>query len=128
MDNALLSTCHIKSVCDYLVAHDGFISNNASGCNSKEEIEDACETIGIPEISYLPEFIIYPNPANQELFVSCMSCGTIDKVTIYNQLGQEVLYEHLNTNSIDVSMLPSGLYTVMILSNTLNVRKKLIIE
>ena len=45
-DNISLSTCEVERVCDYLDGSAGniVIQNNASGCNSPEEVEDACWT------------------------------------------------------------------------------------
>lgn len=61
--NLQLSTCHIKSVCDYMELPDAIIdiSQNATGCNSPEEVEENCETIGIME--HINSVSISPNPA-----------------------------------------------------------------
>ena len=44
--NHALSECDIQSICDYLAGPYGavYISYNAPGCNSKWEVEDACES------------------------------------------------------------------------------------
>jgi len=46
VNNQSLSSCDVKSICDYLAAPNGTISisNNAPGCNSKWEVEEACES------------------------------------------------------------------------------------
>jgi hypothetical protein len=46
-DNTSLSSCEIQSICDYLAipAHSSTIENNASGCNSKAEVEAACQSL-----------------------------------------------------------------------------------
>ncbi len=51
INNISLSTCEVESICDYLVAPNGSIDiyDNASGCNSQEEVEDACENNCLPE-------------------------------------------------------------------------------
>ena len=45
-NNNSLSTCEVQSVCDYLAAPNGTIEihDNAPGCNSPEEVEEACES------------------------------------------------------------------------------------
>jgi hypothetical protein len=47
VENASLSTCEVKSICDYLGIPDASIeiSENAPGCNSKEEVEKACKSV-----------------------------------------------------------------------------------
>ena len=43
-NNSSLSTCHVKSICDYLAAPGGTVSiyGNAPGCSTREEVEAAC--------------------------------------------------------------------------------------
>jgi hypothetical protein len=46
-ENSSLSTCEVKSICAYLAKPDGIvtISENAPGCNSREEVKKACATV-----------------------------------------------------------------------------------
>ncbi len=46
-NNPLLSNCEIASICEYLLSPNGAVNiyNNASGCNSQAEVEEACETL-----------------------------------------------------------------------------------
>ena len=62
--NPALSTCEVQSICDYLSNQVGpvEIHNNSMGCNNQAEVMDACESIGIHEISTTDFFTIYPNP------------------------------------------------------------------
>jgi hypothetical protein len=48
-ENPSLSNCEVKSICAYIVKPDAIvdISVNAPGCNSKEEVKKACETVCI---------------------------------------------------------------------------------
>ncbi|MCD4679823.1 MAG: hypothetical protein K8S00_05490 [Bacteroidales bacterium] len=61
----------MQSVCDYLASPNGtiYIENNASGCNSQQEVEDACDAIGIPNINVESEVLIFPNPAEKNLYL-----------------------------------------------------------
>jgi hypothetical protein len=54
-DNPSLSQCDIDYVCQYIDHPDAvfMISNNAPGCNSKEEIEEQCEILDIPDVNFL---------------------------------------------------------------------------
>lgn len=72
-------------------------------------------------------FIMYPNPASNQITVK----GEFDaneSVTIYNMLGQVVANKAITSNeqSIDVSKLASGVYTVSF--NTAKVSRKFIKE
>ncbi|MCK4407656.1 MAG: T9SS type A sorting domain-containing protein [Bacteroidales bacterium] len=129
-NNNSLSTCEVQSVCDYLASPNGDIEihDNAIGCNSQEEVEDACHTIGVPDINAQFEFIIYPNPAKRELFISSKSGVKINEVNIYNQLGQKRLQQTRTTNKIDISTLGQGMYVIEIVSNKSSIREKLIIK
>ena len=61
---------------------------------------------------------IYPNPVNDVLNIS--NSENISSVSIYNMLGQEVLFSKMNTSSgqINVSALPKGIYLVKALVGT----------
>jgi hypothetical protein len=55
---------------------------------------------------------LYPNPTSNVLNIE--SLGTIQTISVYNVLGQEVINEALNSTStsLDVSSLNSGIYVV----------------
>jgi hypothetical protein len=64
-DNFSLSTCEVQSVCDYLASPGGDIEihSNAPGCNSQQEVEEACDSIfSIGELNSEEKFTISPNP------------------------------------------------------------------
>ena len=69
--NELLSTCDVKSICDYLASPNGFndIHDNASGCNSPEEVEEACDTVSVMELIYEDKFTISPNPLKSRAII-----------------------------------------------------------
>lgn len=127
-NNFLLSTCEVQSVCYYLVTPNGDISihDNATGCNSKEEIISLCAD-GVSENNN-PEFIIYPNPAQKEITISSKMNIVPIEVVIYNQIGQLVIQETQITNSIDVSMLSQGMYFIEISSDGIKIKEKLMIR
>ena len=56
--------------------------------------------------------IIYPNPTSSRLTISAPKI--INNVAIYNLLGKQVMSIEVNKNteSIDVSNLPSGVYLI----------------
>ena len=128
-DNPLLSTCEVQSVCDYLSSPNGDINihDNATGCNSQEEVEYACG-VWIPSINSESKFSIYPNPTENEIFISGKEGRIIKEINIYNQLGQKVISENRMTNTIDVSKLRQGIYVIELVSNNSRIREKLIIR
>lgn len=50
MDNAVLSHCHIKNVCEYvdLTAPLAVIANNNTGCKTVPEVHTACQLLSLP--------------------------------------------------------------------------------
>ncbi|NOR87440.1 MAG: T9SS type A sorting domain-containing protein [Bacteroidales bacterium] len=67
-NNSSLTECHIQSVCDYLDIPEALVDirDNVIGCNNQEEVELACETIGIYQLQ--PEGVNhYPNPSHNKI-------------------------------------------------------------
>jgi hypothetical protein len=129
-NNILLTECDVQSICDYLVSPNGSydISDNASGCNNPQEVADACGIIIISVEEIENEFSIYPNPATNELFISSENNILVNEITIYNQLGQNVLQQNGVNNSIDISMLQQGIYVIELVSGNSAFREKLMIH
>ncbi len=127
--NPSLSTCEVQSICDYLASPNGFIkiNDNATGCNSQEEVESACG-VGIPNINAESKISIYPNPTEKEIFISGKNGIIINEVNIYNQIGQKVIHKKTIVNSIDVSMLRQGMYIIELVTDNSRIREKLIIK
>jgi hypothetical protein len=128
--NSSLTSCEVKSICDYLAAPNGSIgiNQNAPGCNSREEVEAACETVGVVDIIPESEFTIAPNPASNLVTVSSKNNLKIETIAIYNQLGQQVLFEDGIIEKVAISFLGQGIYIVELTSGELKVRQKLIIK
>ncbi len=68
----------------------------------------------------------FSNPVND--FVTINSISTIDKVEIYNLLGNMVLKTTTNTNKIDISNLSKGTYLITAFSGIEKNTKKIIIN
>ena len=128
-DNTSLSICEVQSICDYLVSPSGAIMvyNNAPGCNSQQEVEEAC-AVSVESINPENEISIFPNPTNRQLTISIKDEATIEEVIIYNQTGQIVLLEKPANNIIDISKLQPGMYIIEVVSGQRKVRGKLVIE
>ncbi len=118
--NSSLSTCEVKSVCDYLASPNGIISiyNNATGCNNQAEVEEACETVTIDEVHLTENLLIYPNPLANSATISykLMEPGKVT-LTIYNYLGQQMetlvnQYQQIGKHQViwNAEGLTSGIY------------------
>ena len=122
--NDTLSTCAILSICEYLAAPNGTIEihDNATGCNSQEEVLAAC-SVGLDEsaVSSRQSAVnIYPNPSS--LVITIGLSTTPDKNTtlaIFNLNGQALLSRQITEQQtvIDVSGLPQGVYLVRVIEN-----------
>jgi len=92
-DNITLSSCDVQSICDYLVAPNGTIeiSDNAPGCNSQLEVEEACETVSIEEVAFDGEITSTPNPFATSTTIE-YELQQPEKVIlmIYDYLGKQV--------------------------------------
>ncbi len=75
------------------------------------------------------ELIIFPNPTTNQLYIS--SQAIISKAEVLNNIGQKILSKN-NINatktSIDLNMLPVGIYFVQLQTNEGTVTKKIIKE
>jgi len=127
-DNTSLSACEAKSVCDYILSPGGTVEihDNAPGCNSQGEVEEAC-TMSVGNRNPEKRIAIFPNPANGQLIISIKD-GKIEEVIIYNQTGQKVFHKKPKNNIIDVSYLQSGMYIIEIVSGQMKIRDKLMVE
>lgn len=71
-------------------------------------------------------FQVYPNPTKNILHV--MNNSKIEKITIFDYLGKEVLTQTQNNNEINVENLSKGIYLIEIHSENKIVYKKFIKE
>jgi Outer membrane protein Omp28/Secretion system C-terminal sorting domain len=75
---------------------------------------------------------LYPNPANNTLFINTNMEFEISNISVYNTIGQEVLVSeknNLNKVSLDVSSLNKGIYIIQFTtSNLRQFTKKFVIN
>ena len=124
-----LSECGVQSICDYLVNPSGLveIEDNDYGCNSPEEVLDACESVLIQEKVLKENFKIFPNPANDYILIKNLSNQKIDNVVIFNNIGQAVYSKNLQGSIINISNLSQGLYIIEINAGNNKERFKLML-
>ncbi len=70
---------------------------------------------------------IYPNPAKNFLNISISDKQKIEKLTIYNLIGQIILDTKLINNTIDLIDFPNGMYLLEVEINSKKIRRKLLI-
>ena len=91
--NRFLTTCEVNSICDYLLIPGGYVEihDNAPGCNSQVEVEEAC-TVGIPEQLSTTQLSAYPNPFTTSTTLEYeMTEPSSVQITIYNTIGEPIL-------------------------------------
>lgn len=111
-NNPALSTCAINSFCDYLSisSNEATISNNAEGCNTRNEIEAAC-LLG-SEYHLKNQITLYPNPAQNKIFISDLEEST--SIVIYDSMGRTVKFEIYTSSGINISGFQKGLYFIKV--------------
>ncbi len=119
--NTSLSECDIASICAYLAVPGGNIGihGNAPGCNSPEEVEAACEEVGVEDYPLNRNLRIYPNPANNVIFIETPEISGDNHLEIFNAIGQQMLYQNFSgtLTNLDIIRLPAGLYFAKITGN-----------
>jgi hypothetical protein len=113
VSDSSLSDCAVQSVCNYLANPNGpiDIQGNATGCNSRQEVEYACTAIGVELPTQISRLTIYPNPASTQIAIETPDKGAI---TILNYNGNERLKWEITKpkTQLDISHLPNGVYFV----------------
>lgn len=127
--NPALSSCEVKSVCDYLALPDATIniSDNATGCNSQTEVQVAC-TSGLHEADLKAGWSMFPNPAENEVAFTLEPGTVMRALAVYNQLGQRVIVQQGVSLRIDIAQLQPGTYVVELTTANGKSRQMLVIR
>ena len=134
-NNSQLAECDILSICEYLITPGGIIEifNNASGCNSQQEVQEDCLT-EIMELTNKIHCAISPNPCLNKVIIRISNIGkqtmSLDLVQVsgvcvkqlINEVKQPGNYEMI----IDLNDFPKGVYILIIKTNNELITKKLI--
>lgn len=87
-----------------------------------------CNALGVEETVF-DKAVIYPNPTKGEVTIDNVS---LEKITVYNSLGQLiktfVLNNNETNNTINLSGLPKGVYYVYLINEDAASAKKVIVE
>ena len=99
---------------------DGAITNTYGQCS-------ACSTIGFDEYDF-SNLSVYPIPAKNQIFFS--NSDNLDRVTLYNVVGEVVLEESVNatTGQLDISALASGAYYLTVMKGSAQAVRPIIVQ
>lgn len=84
-------------------------------------------TLSINEFNLDKQVQVFPNPANKYLTIESVKTN-IQKVSIFNTLGKEILTKLVDFDNINVSNLERGIYFVKIKTDLSTLTKKIIIQ
>jgi len=136
-NNAELSTCEVRSVCEYMEIPDAdvMIRYNKSGCDEEHEVELACLTVSETEIVQSPDFLIYPVPAKENLTISySMKTSAMIHISINNIQGKVVkeipkyyYQKGLLKKRINIEDLVQGIYIIKVKTGVSIINKKIVV-
>ncbi len=118
-NNSSLTTCEVQSICDYLASPYGIIEihDNATECNSQEEVDTSCATIQVKDIIPKNVSFIYPNPTSTTITIETPATSYKNTfINIFNISGKRLLQRQMTEQQtvVDVSGLVQGVYFVRI--------------
>jgi hypothetical protein len=92
---------------------------------SEDQYNDACECVGfITNVEEEPSnsFAYYPNPANDFITIQSQKNASIQRVLMFDAIGKCVMNQRIEDTmfQVDVKPLNSGLYTLVIVSDSDN--------
>jgi hypothetical protein len=117
-NNALLSTCDVKSICDYLSSSNSnsSIYENAPGCNSWSEVMNQC-WLGVNEdYTDIINPYVFPNPVTGTIRIDLPEIQSGYRIVLYSLEGRCLKDEAHSGNRpyIDLSGIPAGIYLLKI--------------
>lgn len=124
-DNPELAVCNYTNICQYLnnPFNDASIYNNASGCNTREEVLQACGLLSNNENLLENNFSIYPNPTLNNFTISGIENG---EVRITDSRGRVLKRITLGKDETSLNGLSEGIYFINITNDKGSVTKQLI--
>lgn len=89
---------------------------------------DADTTLTVNEIIFDNlVFSVYPNPANDLLSISMTNNEKINRINIYNSIGENV-YSTTNSSTINVSNLSNGIYLLEVVSGNSRGIRRIVVQ
>ena len=117
--NPLLSTCHVKSVCDYLAEPNAEfqIYGNTYPCHNHLEIVESCVFGIIDNSAELSRLSIYPNPSDDDYITITLENKYNNlRLACFNIFGQEVHQQEVTSTEtlISIGAWQPGIYLAVI--------------
>jgi len=115
-DNYTLATCAVQSVCNYLGYPGGTveISNNYSGCQSKDDVKAACGMVSVSEPDEKKSISVFPNPSSSIVTFKTPLVSSNSQIAIIDLTGHHLdnIQISMPNTEVDISALPPGVYFV----------------
>lgn len=111
-----LTTCSVKSICDYLEdpVNVSSIASNGSGCKSRQQILAACEGDGInSRPGQNTDILLFPNPSTGLVQIKGRPASG-SNLRVIDTAGRVVLRALVENESFQLKNLPAGFYTIHI--------------
>ena len=91
-------------------------------------IMDSTTTVGVEKRFTSREYLAYPNPTSDFVFVKTPENSTPMQLEIYNDEGEKILSKQCSTNpeTLDFTAFPSGIYFLRFVGAGFNADKKII--
>jgi len=115
-----------QQICVVAISPNDHIDLNPS---DNEGCLDIQFPVGIEELTFETPVCIYPNPANQFITVSWEK-DEMSEIRFFDSAGKEVMHISAiqQSNQIDISSLPNGVYTMQLTQEKTNSRHKIVIQ
>ena len=114
--NHALSVCDVQSICEHLADPNGssHFEENATGCNSTLEVEEACAVNLTYNVIPDHQFSISPNPSSTRITIETSAIPAKFQISIFNLNGQELISQTVTdpVTVIDIDDLQPGVYFV----------------
>ena len=110
-NDSLLSYCAISNLCSYLSTSGlATIRDNGKGCDTREEIIAACDSLSVENRSEALYFQFYPNPVSDKLTVFLQDDQGL--ITILDCNGRVMLKQEITgqKTSLETANLPGGVF------------------
>ena len=130
-DNDNLSYCEVESICEYLISTEGNvkIQDNASGCNSQDEVQESCGINSIDEPHISNKLLVFPNPSSTQVTIELSETPQKNTtLTIYSMTAQQMLSSQITEHKtvVDITSLPKGIYFVKVADDRTQLVGKLV--
>ncbi len=115
---------------DVVWSRSGSAIATAPNTNRGSTTANFTTTLGVEDISFYDEVVVYPNPSSNEVFIT--SKTNLSKITIYSQTGSLVktvnVDENLNEIKVNVHDLPKSLYIFELENDSEKTWKKVLVN